>query len=267
MTLTLTTAVPERDRWDRPVIDGQPHTRISTLAKTLSDQTSLIAWASRMTAVGLAQSDDLVAAVATTSATDRYALDKLVERAQERAQARRGATMGTALHSATQMADEGVSEALWPAGVRADVEAYRDACAHHKLRPLACEVFVVCPELRAAGTLDRIMQGPTRALVADLKTSGNPDSAKYEALAWAIQVATYAHGHPWHHDHGHMTWDQLGLPQPDLRRGLVIHITQGTAKVAMHSVDLTLGWQAAHLATQVRDMRKAKTLTTIGAKK
>lgn len=49
-------ATPERDRWGRPVIDGQPYTRISTLAKTLSDQTSLIKWAARVTAIGLAQS-------------------------------------------------------------------------------------------------------------------------------------------------------------------------------------------------------------------
>lgn len=175
--------------------------------------------------------------------------------------------MGTALHSATQMADEGVSETMWPAGVRADVDAYREACARHKLQPLAAELFVVCEELGAAGTLDRIMQGPTRALVVDLKTSGNPESAKYEALAWSIQIAAYAHSKPWHQDYGYLDWETLGLPVPDLRRGLVIHITQGTAKVALHSVDLTVGWSAAHLAAQVRDMRKAKTLTTIGAGK
>lgn len=262
--INLTPAIPDRDRWDRPVIDGKTYTRVSTLARTLSDQTALIDWSARMTAVGLAQSEDLVAAVATTSPTDKWALDKLTRQAQERAQARRGATMGTALHAATHMADEGVSEALWPAGVRADVDAYQTILARHGLVPLAAELFVVCEELGAAGTLDRILQGPNRVLVADLKTSGNPDSAKYEGLAWAVQVATYAHGTPWHQNYGHMSWESLGLPEPDLERGLVVHLIQGKAETSLYSVDLAVGWEAAHLAAQVRAMRKTKPTTQIG---
>ena len=74
-----------RDRWNRPVLDGKTHIRVSSLAKVLDDQSALIKWAARQTALGMATSEDLIAAVATTSPDDRRALDGLVEQAKERA--------------------------------------------------------------------------------------------------------------------------------------------------------------------------------------
>jgi hypothetical protein len=122
-------------------------------------------------------------------------------------------------------------------------------------------MFVVCHDVNAAGSFDRLLQGPSRVLIGDIKTSGNPDTHKYAALAWAIQLATYAHAKPWIPGRGIVEWADLGLPEPDTERGLVIHIVQGTGQVRLHSVDLKAGWVAAQLADEVLAMRKLRDVT------
>lgn len=255
-----------RDRWGRPTIDGRTYTRASTLAKTLDDTRALLNWNARITAVGLARSEDLIAAVATTDPDDKKALDRIVEQAKERAASSAKATIGTATHAATELLDRGDDLDGLPDKVKADAQAYRAAMDAHGLRPLAAEMFVVCDEVNAAGSFDRLLAGPSRVLIGDIKTSGNPDTHKYAALAWAIQLAVYAHARPWIPGRGVVDWADLGLPQPDQQRGLVIHIVQGTGQVRLHSVDLTAGWVAAKLADEVLAMRKLKGVTTeIGA--
>lgn len=251
-----------RDRWGRPQIDGRSYTRVSTLAKTLDDTRALLNWNARITAVGLAKSEDLIAAVATTDPEDRRALDKIVEQAKERAASTAKATIGTATHAATEILDRGDTLDGLPDKVKADALAYRAALDAKGLEPLAAEMFVVCDEVNAAGSFDRLLRGPSRVMIGDIKTSGNPDTHKYAALAWAIQLATYAHAKPWTPDRGIVEWADLGLPEPDLERGLVIHIVQGTGQVRLHSVDLTAGWVAARLADEVLAMRKLKDVTT-----
>jgi len=265
MTVTMLTQpyidVP-RDRWGRPQIDGRSYTRASTLAKALDDTSNLTKWASRMTAVGLAKADDLVAAVATTSPDNKRELDALVKQAQERAGSTASRSIGTATHTATEMADRGESLDGLPAGIRRDADAYRARMAATGLVPLAAEMFVVCDEVNAAGSFDRLLAGPSRTLIGDIKTSASPDTAKWSALAWSIQLATYAHAKPWTPDRGIVEWADLGLPAPDQERGLVMHIVQGTGQVRLYSIDLVAGWQAARLADEVIAMRKLKNITT-----
>lgn len=249
-----------RDQWGRPVLDGVAYTRVSTLAKTLDDMSALTRWSGRQTAIGLAGSDDLIAAVATTSPDDKQTLNRLVERAQDRAKARRGADLGTAIHAATETLDRGGSLDGIPTAVRADAEAYRRLIDRAGLRPLAAEMFVVCEELHAAGTFDRLLRGPNRVLVADLKTSASADTAKYAALAWSVQIAVYAHARPWLPDRGLVGWTDVGLPEPDLARGLVVHVRQGAGEARLHSIDLTAGWDAARLAVDVRGWRARRDL-------
>lgn len=247
-----------RDRWGRPVIEGRTYTRVSTLAKTLDDTRALLNWNARVTALGLARSEDLIAAVATTDPDDRRALDKIVEQAKERAASSAKATIGTATHTATELLDRGDDLDGLPDKVKLDAHAYRDAITARGLTPLAAEMFVVCDEVNAAGSFDRLLQGPSRVLIGDVKTSGNPDTHKYAALAWAIQLACYAHAKPWIPGRGVVEWADIGLPAPDLERGLIIHIVQGTGQVRLHSVDLKAGWIAATLADEVLAMRKFK---------
>lgn len=260
--LDLPHTEPPRDRYGRPLIDGQPYTRVSTLAKTLDDTRALMDWTARITALGLAKSEDLIAAVATTDPDDKNTLNKIVGQAKERAASTAKATIGTAVHAATELVDRGHDLNGLPDKVKLDAHAYRDTITTHRLTPLAAEMFVVCEELQCAGTFDRLLQGPNRCLIGDIKTSGNPDTAKYAALAWAIQLAVYAHAKPWIPGRGIVDWADVGLPQPDLLRGLVIHIVQGTGQVKLYSINLTGGWVAAQVAAEVRDLRNIKSHAT-----
>lgn len=262
LMLELPSADPPRDQWDRPLIDGVAYTRASTLAKALDDQGALIQWSARMAITGLARSKDLIAATAATDVDDKQALNRLVDRAKDRAQSMAKADIGTAIHAVTVMLDRGLSVDGQPDGVLTSAHAYQQAMRVKNLKPLAAEVFVVCHELKAAGSFDRLLQGPTRVLIGDLKTSANPNVVRYSALSWAVQLTVYAHGTPWLPDRGYVTWAQLGLPEPDKRRGLVIHVPQGTNMARLYSIDLEAGWQAAILATQVRDWRNRRDLTT-----
>jgi len=251
-----------RDRWGRPTINGRTYTRVSTLAKVLDDTRALLDWNARQTAIGLARSEDLIAAVTTTSPDDKTTLNKIVNQAKERAATEAKATLGTAIHTATEMLDLGQPLDGIPDKVQVDAHAYQATCRMIGLTPLAAEMFITCDEVNAAGSFDRLMLGPGRVLIADLKTSGNTDTHKYAALSWAIQLAVYAHGQPWHPDHGQQTWADLGLPTPDQDRGLIIHIVQGTGQVRLHSIDLRLGWQAAHTADEALEYRRWKNITT-----
>lgn len=249
------TAVP-RDRWNRPVIDGTTYVRASTLAGALDDKEGLLKWAARQAAIGVGTSPDLVAAVATTKADDTKTLDGIVKQAQERAKSKAGATMGTAIHTATELLDCGESIDILPAEVRADAQAYRAALDAAKLHPLAAECFVVNHALQSAGTFDRLLQGPHKAIISDTKTSGREDTVKWSGIKWAVQLAVYSGGKPWHPDHGIVDWGFLDLPEPSITHGLIVHIVQGQAKVSLYSVDLVAGYQVARLARQVYDARK-----------
>lgn len=253
--LSFKVEVP-RDRYGRPLIAGTAHTRASTLAKTLDDTRALLDWNARQSVIGLCRSHDLIALAATTDPGDKVTLNRIVEQAKERAATTAAASIGTATHTATEILDRGESLDGLPETVKADAQAYRAKLRGYSLLPLAAEMFVVCEELVVAGSFDRLLAGPSRTLIGDIKTSGNPDTHKYAGLAWAIQLAVYAHAKPWTPERGIVEWSDLGLPVPDQHRGVVIHIVQGTARVRLHSVDLDAGWLAAKLAAEVRDMRK-----------
>jgi hypothetical protein len=255
--IELPVEVP-RDRWMRPVVEGVTYTRVSTLAKTLDDMNALMDWNARITALGLARSEDLIAAIATTDPDDKKTLNRIVAQAKERAQSTAKATIGTAVHAATVLVDRGQDLDGLPDKVKLDARAYRAVLDRHGLTPLAAELFVVCDDVGAAGSFDRLLQGPTKVVVADVKTSANPDTAKWAGLAWAAQIATYSHGRPWLPGRGLVDWAELDLPEPDLNRGLVIHIVQGLGQVQLYTVDLRIGWAAAQLARKVLDTRKAK---------
>jgi len=261
--LTLPPQDVPRDRWGRPTIDGRTYTRVSTLAKVLDDTRALLDWNARQAVVGLARSHDLIALAATTDPSDKTTLNKIVAQAKERAASTAAASIGTATHTATELLDRGDSIDGLPEAIQRDAHAYREAVTARGLHPLAAETFVVCDEVNAAGTFDRLYAGPSRVLIGDIKTSGNPDTHKYAGLAWAIQLAVYAHAKPWLPGRGVVEWADLGLPEPDKERGVVIHVVQGTGEVRLHSVDLAAGWVAAKLADDVLAVRKVKATQVI----
>lgn len=251
-----------RDRWGRPVIDGVSHTRASTLAKMLDDQGGLLKWAQGMAGLGTATSPDLIARFTTTKPEDKKALYSLGREAMDRARTSAAANTGTAIHAATELIDLGHDLGLLPTEIADDARAYRRAVEAVGLTPIIGELFVVCPELRVAGSFDRLYQGTRSALIGDLKTSGSPDAAKYAGLAWSIQCALYAHSQPFI-DGKVRTWEWAGLPAPDLDTAAIVHLVQGQQITKVYRLDLRTGWQAALVAAQVRDLRATKGLAEL----
>lgn len=265
-----------RDRWSRPLIipagggTPVPYVRASTLAKALDDQSNLMTWTARMTAVGLALSPhlaDRVASLANKHAdpvTDaRSDLNGIVKDAKLAAGGSSAADVGTALHEMTEVIDSGgelrvVSERWVP-----HLDAYVEATKH--LEMLELEQFVVNDTLQAAGTFDRLVRLPDgRVVVADLKT-GKSDPAF--PLAVATQIAIYANGSRYDVETGERTPLHRDL---DKTMGLLIHLPSKTSPptCTLYSLDLHLGWHAALLAVEVRTTRAVKArdiVTELGA--
>lgn len=252
---------PARDRWGRPLIappDGSKpvaYTRATTLAGTLDDLYGLMGWKQRMTAVGLAARNDLLLAVKAVDDPDRHKkqLDGIVEQATEAAAASAGATMGTAMHSLTEQYDlTGEIPSGLPETAQRSLYAYATAVDHIKFTHV--EQFLVCDDLRAAGTTDRIGLVDGVPTILDLKTG---KTLKYSGLKIAIQLAIYAHGQQYDPDTGVRT----PVEGINLERACVIHLPIDQPDVCtLHWVDIDAGWKFAHLADQVRNARKARGL-------
>lgn len=252
-------AIP-RDRWGRPRIippgggDAVPYVRASTLAKTLDDTFNLISWKARMTAYGLARSEDLIAWFASQPDPDEWELetkreaDRMVESATDRAGATRKRTKGTAIHSFTETYDRGQPLEGVPSTLKTLLRNY--IAATKDIRWLAFERFCVQDDIQAAGTFDRAGQerdGLPR--IYDLK-SGNRD---YLGMSEAVQLAVYARSKLYSAEGKRNTF-----PSMDLQVGTIIHLDQATDEVTLYDVDLEFGWHAAQRAVEVRNMRKQR---------
>lgn len=255
----------KRDRYDRPLINGKPYTRVSTLAKTLDDTTNLQKWSNRMTALGVAQNPELVEQLADKTAEDKKIVDNVVEQAKQHVDAHKGARLGTSIHAITEMLDYGdpVDEED-PTDVK-DAQAYRLAVQQLNMTPVAAECFVANTTVQAAGTFDRLVQHSTAGyVVTDIKTGNSTDpeyAARYNSLAWSMQLATYAHAHPW--SDTFLQWEDWGFTAPYTRFGVIWYIPRGSGICYPITVDLEVGWDAAQLAAQVLKTRKRNTATKI----
>lgn len=259
---------PQRDRWGRPLLGGNAFTRASTLAKVLDDQSNLIAWKARTTALGLAKSPDLIALASTASPDDRKKLNELVSKACDRAGGDSGRDLGTAIHSVSEILDYGRSTEGIPADLLADGRAYQEKCRAFGLMPLCGEMFVAHRRLKVAGSFDRLLMDSSGAtFIADIKTGKAGETAdykaKYNALAWSIQLAVYAHSTPWFD--GWKSWSKLDLTPPDKTRGIVFHIPRGTGTCNVIEVDLAEGIEAAKVAVKVQRLRKINLSIVRGA--
>jgi hypothetical protein len=251
-------AEPKRDRWGRPLIvpvgGGEPvaFTRVSTLAKALDDQTQLMAWKQRKTAEGLLRRPDLITRIAGAIAngdpdTDwptKRALNDVCAEATEAAGASKGSSAGTGFHSLTEAIDRGQEPLYVPEADVPRLDAYRRAMAGYTA--LDAETFVVCDDLQAAGSFDRLWLCPDgRVRVGDLKT-GKSEAAY--PLATAMQLAIYAHGLRYDVPTGERAPLHADL---DLTTALLIHMPAATGGCDVIPLDIEKGWQAARLAAQV----------------
>lgn len=239
-----------RDRWGRPLITppaggkAVPYTRVTTLAKTLEEQSALAAWKQRMTLVGVTLQPH-IALAAAAARDDKKKLNDLAEQALAAAQAGAKAEIGTALHKLTEKLDKGEDIGPIPAEYQADLDAYQ--AATDGIEWLALEQFLVVDDLQVAGTADGIGVLPDgRTVIADKKTG----SIDYAGLSIAVQLACYAHGQAYD-----ITTGQRTPIDVDQATGVVIHMPAGSGQAVLYDVDLNAGWEAALTSDYVRKMR------------
>ena len=262
MTMRNIVQKPVRRGWgDSPIIKGKAYTRVSTLAKVLEDTTKLEEWSHRATVVGLASSSDLLEALLDKDVqVHKKEVNEIVKQAKERSGAFKGRDTGTSIHELTEFIDLGKPLDLdtLPADDVLDAYAYVGAVKSLHMSPVAAECFVVNDHVRAAGTFDRLMLHDTGYIVTDIKTGSKDDpeyAARYNSLAWAIQMATYAHASPW--DDGELAWEDWGFTQPSLKFGVVWYIPRGSHKCYPITIDIEAGWEAANTAHRVLQLRKS----------
>ena len=143
-----------------------------------------------------------------------------------------------------------------PADLRRDAEAALGALADCGVESVAAETFVLCDEVGAAGSFDRLLwsQASNLYAIGDIKTGRHLTRRMRCAtpgLSWAIHFAIYAHGTPWPGG-----WDAIPADPPRLDIGVVLYVPRGSGVCHPITVDLAKGWRAAQLAAQVRTIRK-----------
>lgn len=242
----------ERDRWGRPLVvppdGGKPigYTRCTTFVDALSDQSNLMAWKQRMTALGLAQRDDLMLKMAGLDPDgDKGKLNALCEDAANSAGATRSAEVGTQLHEATERHDRG--ETVGALGkYQGHLDAYIEAT--RGIEWTAVEQFRVNDDYQIGGTTDRVALIDGKSVIADLKTGGLYDVGKM-----AMQLAVYSRSVPYNPETNQREAD----PAPvDTDRGLLIHLEEKTGQCNLYWLNLNAGWEAVGLAAKVRQWRR-----------
>jgi hypothetical protein len=243
---TVGPSIP-RDRWKRPLITPRgggepvPYTRASTYAGALDDGHALGQYLKRHTAIGIARNEDLAAMAAPLPYGDPK-LDEIIETAMDRAGANGKANHGTAMHLLT---DPGANPMHTCERMVADVAAYHKTMARYGIAVSDPETFVVCDELKVAGTFDGIYDVPGWGrMIGDKKTG------KLKAHTWAVQCAVYSRGH--RYDPATAERVPTGVRQ-DV--ALVVHIPAGAGICELYLLDITAGWAAAQLAVKVRAWR------------
>jgi len=228
-------------------------TRASTLADTLEDQYNLTRWKLRRTAIGVAATPSLQAAVLAVpddnELVNKDKLDDLANQAQERANAGEKRDLGTALHKILERVDRGeLDHTTLPEPWHGDVQAWQYEARVKKLtvNPHLLEVCVVNPTLGAAGRLDLILtEHDGMLVVADRKTGGFVSWLKF-----AMQFAVYATA-------SHI-WDGRELrPMVPVRQdyALLIHQPAGTGQCRIWKLDIGVGYDACLQALEVRRQR------------
>jgi hypothetical protein len=254
---------PARDRWGRYLIDigtgktakPTPHTRVTTIAATLSDERNLTLWKQRTQLVGLARRPDLIQLAATTDPDNRRTLDQIAADALDAGDTKKAAAHGTSLHSWTERADRGENTTT-PLAPAAHIAAYLDGLDRHGIQIDRRYIETICVNPTEqlgepiAGTCDRIVNIDGTAYIADLKTGGYHDWMKY-----AIQLACYANAAT---SYDPQARKHTPFPAVNLDRAYVLCLPQADTEPVMRvvAVDIRQGWDLAKIACQVRQARK-----------
>lgn len=248
-----------RDRFGRPLIKppgadkATPYRRASSYGDILDDKYHLNRWFQRNVADGIARNRDLQLRT-VAAAGDKRALDAVVDAALERQGTSNRAEVGTAIHALTEQWDFGIDDlAALPEEYQRDIQAYDAATRDYDV--LSSETFVVCDELKAAGTFDRLLWHDGHAYIADIKTGSSVDYPH----SFAVQLAIYAHG--LRYDPSTASRTPLYRADVDVDKALIIWLPAGEGHCELKWIDIAAGWQAAQLAQQVYAWRGNRKLT------
>ena len=238
---------------------AKPYNRTSSFGDVLDDKSNITKWKLRHVVKGLVNRSDLWVRACETPIENKAALDKIAEEAMVEAGINDASEWGTQMHLLTEQFDRG--EPIGPIleGQANDLGAYQRAVTHDD--PFAfvhIERFMVCDELEAAGTPDRLgrrmKDGETtyRPLqVCDLKTSA---SANY-LDKHAVQLAIYAHSDLYDPATGER--ESVDVAKDC---GYIFHLPARQGTFQLFKLDLVAGWEAAQLAADVRRWRKRRGL-------
>lgn len=244
--------------------------RATSFAKLCDDTAGLMKWMGRMVAKGVATSDALSVKAADTDLEDKRAFDRIVEQAKQAAGANEAADNGTAIHTLTEKNDLGIEKFSVPARFRPHLEAYRTIIASLPIEIPAwgIERVVVLPELKVAGTFDRIVQFTAdytvqlgdrehtiRAgewVICDVKSN---KSLFYAQGSIAIQLALYSRARKMYNV---STEEYEDLPEINQDVALVFHVPSDTAKPGLYAMDINAGWEAVQLCQEVKKFRNNK---------
>lgn len=265
--------------WSESNVRFVTYTRASTLSKVLESDYAIQESKRRKIVFGMSRSPELVlkaAALRTvTEDEDKKELGGIAEAALEVAKAGAAAIRGTAIHKLSERHDAGENLSYLPSYVLEALSVYRQFMS--QLRIIASETFVVCDDLLAAGTFDRVVEllhdtevrylgadgseqvdvlvAGTR-LVLDLKTNKTAD---YFGPTYCSQQAVYGYSVPYTANRGRGEWPD-GVA-PSTAWALILHIPiDSLADAGFHWVDLKLGYQLGELANTMREQAKRKDL-------
>jgi hypothetical protein len=294
-----------RDGWDRPLVvpeeGGSPIalTRMTTHVNVLEDKSNLERYAKRNVLRGASVMDwrelQNVRRLDPNDPRDKRELNRIADRAEHLSGANEKRQHGTHLHDLSEYVDRG--EPLPPHASDTDMRdmaAY--ALATSMLQQVYIETLVVCRDLKASGTPDRVSfydgLDPDGCLAGNMITDLKTGSVEYGELKMAMQLAGYSRGRFYDHTlfplPAHDPNDEKArkaavaafkkqsfaeeqaraayTPLPDVNQnwGLIINLPAGTGTCTVYWIDLRVGWAAANLATQVREARKHKVLVPFG---
>jgi hypothetical protein len=249
-------------RYQLPGLDGQSraYTRVTTFARTVSDNYALEHWEKRVLAHGLGLRPDLVRIAAVTDVADKQAMKAVVEQGLEAGGRTSSANEGTALHTVLRRLITG--DLQWdqvPDEMKADTAAVFSELQRYGLRqiPELCERTVINDDYETAGTFDTALVDSDNVLVlADFKSGQRLDLS---AAEFAIQFSQYARSR--------RMWDpttKTVVPAPQFRQdyALVIHVPRGSGQCFVHRVNLVMGYALSRLAYEVRAARNMRELIT-----
>lgn len=225
------------------------YTRATTFVNALEDTYGVEKWKMRLTAIGIAQREDLqFGVIAAAEDENKKELDSLAERALEQAGANSSSTKGTAFHSLTEKVDAGEEPKFVPEAYRPDLDAF--TAATRGFRTVAMEKRLVHDELQVAGTTDRIYDIDGVLYIGDTKSGKSIDLGIGKIVQ---QLALYSRCEGYDLETGERTAIDVSQDW-----GLIVHSPLGTGTCEVWWVDLTWGWYGVQLSHSVREYRKRK---------